>query len=227
MFARIKDIKVVAFDWDGTLVNSFPEIGEAFQRTLTKLNMPAMDPDVVRRHVGGGHDAMFRAIIDELGLSIDVPDKDYFWGAFYTCYQPRNIHLFEGVLASLQELKSKGFKLYIATNKPSHSFSVEYQELTVLHGLFERVLCADEYVGKPDPTMLRLICDDAGIQKHQMLMVGDTSFDVLAARANGSPVAAVACGNMRLDELTALNADILCKTTPEVCATLIDECVPV
>ena len=221
MYETIKHIRVVAFDWDGTLVDSFPEIGRAFQLAAKKLNLPDMHPDVVRQHIGGGHDIMFRAIYDELSIEESIPCRELFWSTFYEVYQSSHVKLFPGVLSSLQQLKKQGFALYIATNKPSHSFFVEYEAMPELHGLFDQVLCADQYRGKPDPLMLSTIVESAGVQASELLMVGDTSFDVLAAKANGSPVAAVSCGNMTADELADLEPDWLDAGVPEVCARVV------
>ena len=222
MLETIKHIRVVAFDWDGTLVDSFPEIGHAFQRAVQKLNLPDMHPDVVRQHIGGGHDIMFRAIYDELEIAGDIPDRELFWSTFYEVYEPSRIKLFTGVLSALQQLKKQGVRLYIATNKPSRSFFDEYNAMPELHGLFDQVLCADQYRAKPDPIMLSTIVKDAGIQASELLMVGDTSFDVLAAKANGTPVAAVSCGNMTADELADLKPDCVDVGVPEVCARIAD-----
>ena len=90
MLETIKHIRVVAFDWDGTLVDSFPEIGHAFQRAVQKLNLPDMHPDVVRQHIGGGHDIMFRAIYDELGIAGDILIESCF-GLLFMRFMSRHV----------------------------------------------------------------------------------------------------------------------------------------
>jgi phosphoglycolate phosphatase len=93
--------------------------------------------------------------------------------------------LFEGVAESLRDLKSTGLRLGIATN----GSGIAARELMAVHGLeglFEVFVGADMVEkGKPDPEMILLSCEIAGIPPAETVYVGDAPADMMAGKSAG------------------------------------------
>ena len=114
--------------------------------------------------------------------------------------------LFEGVSDALRELHGAGLRLGIATN----GSGVSARGLMAVHGLeglFDVFVGADMVEeGKPDPEMIFLSCERAGIPPSETVYVGDSPADMMAGRAAGCRVV-IAVNHLEDDELTGL-ADV-------------------
>src|SRR5207237_3697429 len=121
-----------------------------------------------------------------------------------------------GVAQALQALLHADIKLCCITNKDS-LFAEPLLKQAGLHEFFAFTLCADRAMDrKPNPNMLLDACSRFGIVPAEMLYVGNSGVDVLAARAAGCPVVAVSYGygkdhgsgdvepDARVDELNGL-----------------------
>ena len=90
--------------------------------------------------------------------------------------------LFDGVLDTLDQLRSSGVKLAVATGKSRNGLD-KALEATGLKPYFDIERCADETRSKPDPLMLEQIADHFAVSPTKMFMVGDTEYDLdMAAR---------------------------------------------
>src|SRR5262249_16755004 len=102
--------------------------------------------------------------------------------------------LFEGTLDTLDGLARTGYRLAVATGKPRPGLKRSFEAHPQLASLFEITRCADETASKPNPLMLSQILSETGLALVDALMIGDTEYDVLMARALGMPALGVACG---------------------------------
>ncbi|PIQ87139.1 MAG: hypothetical protein COV73_03760 [Candidatus Omnitrophica bacterium CG11_big_fil_rev_8_21_14_0_20_43_6] len=83
----------------------------------------------------------------------------------------------------LKQLKEKGYKLAVASNRPSRFSRILLKHLKI-NGFFDYVLCADQSKrGKPHPEMLNKIVKRFGLKKSQALYVGDMAIDAQAGRS--------------------------------------------
>jgi phosphoglycolate phosphatase len=180
---------VVAFDLDGTLADTAPDLAAALNHTLGKLGRPAVDPESVRHLVGHGARALLRRALEseelvERGLPIYL---DYY--AANICVGTR---CYPALEPAMDALAARGVKLAICTNKP--------ERLTLLlvdalgwTGRFAAIIGADTLpVRKPDPRPLREAIARAG--GGRAALVGDSITDAETARAAGVPFVAVSFG---------------------------------
>jgi phosphoglycolate phosphatase len=100
---------------------------------------------------------------------------------------------FEGVPQLLGELADNGAWLAVATGKSRAGLNRALDQMGWT-GRFLTTRCADEGAPKPDPWMLRDICDELGLGVSEALMVGDTTHDLGMARAAGAAAIAVTYG---------------------------------
>ena len=185
-------MKALLFDFDGTLIDSAPDIADALNDTLASLGRPAVGEAQVRAWIGDGGRALLGKAIDDPALAESA------WPTFTAAYealcgQRGGVH--EGVRPMLQRLRDEGVKLALLTNKESrftHRLLQRYQ----LMPAFDAIVAGDSLpVKKPDPAVvhhaLRLL---GGIAPQESCLIGDSVTDVRCARAAGIAVRLVRHG---------------------------------
>ena len=109
-----------------------------------------------------------------------------------------------GALGILKFLKNQGYKLAIASNRPTKFTRIILKVLGVWE-FFDEVLCADGVDSpKPYPDILWTIAKRLGSNRAEVLYVGDMTIDLRCARAAGIRMVAVATGSSSKKELKGL-----------------------
>ena len=189
-------------DLDGTLVDTLGDFGEALNRTLADLALPAVDAATVERCVGKGSEHLITSVLaHQLGVPAEDPQVlsryERAWGAYQTHYRAINgaySRVYPGALEGLQALRAQGLRLACLTNKPL-AFARDLLELKGMAPLFEQVFGGDSFARKkPDPAPILGTCAALGLAVPEVLMVGDSSNDAQAAHAAGCAVVLVTYG---------------------------------
>lgn len=185
------NIKLIAFDLDGTLLDSVPDLAVAADQAVQALGYPGVSEERVRDYVGNGADVLVgRALsqsmtIDpELSCELLVKSRELF-DDFYDKSGHKLSHLYPAVKETLSELQQAGFTLALVTNKPS-KFVPEILEQHGIDKFFVDVLGGDAFPEKkPNPVALNWLMEKHNCQPQEMLMVGDSKNDILAAKNAG------------------------------------------
>lgn len=187
----------IAFDLDGTLVETAPDLIGTLNLMLVERGLPAVPLSSARHLVGYGARAMLEHGFDEAGAPYDAGDLPLLVDRFVELYRDRiadESHAFPGVEAALDELTAQGARLVVCTNKRT-DLSIELlQELNLL-SRFAAVVGPDAVSRrKPDPAHLIEAIRKGGGDPARAVMVGDSMNDVIPARAAGVPVIGVTFG---------------------------------
>ncbi|MDX2263764.1 MAG: phosphoglycolate phosphatase [Hyphomicrobiales bacterium] len=209
----------VAFDLDGTMVDTAPDLIAALDHLLGRLGLPPSDPAVAIPAVGHGARAMIDRAVHALGHRVDPADMDPLIEEFIAFYA-QNIAVgsrpFPGLEGTLHALKGGGTRLAVCTNKREALARKLLDELSLSH-FFDALAGGDTYPErKPDPAHLLNVIRAAGGDPSAAVMVGDSSADVGAARAAGVPVVLVDFGYAD----AALNADAVISHFAELPAAV-------
>lgn len=184
------DIRLIVFDWDGTLMDSEAQIVACLRGSIADLGLEPMDDDTLKNIIGLG----LKEAVDTL-----FPGRDAgFRQAFVDCYRRHWFRseaavLFDGVHEVLGHLAAQDLFLGVATGKARRGLDRVLQE-TGLAGMFHATRCADEAPSKPNPQMLLDVIDRVGVTPAETLMVGDTEYDMEMATHAGAGKIAVATG---------------------------------
>jgi phosphoglycolate phosphatase len=195
----IERIRAVAFDLDGTLIDTMADLAAALNLTLTMLGAPEIPEPRVRALVGNGVEQLvLRGLAESLaGRPTHPAQRSAALTLFRRLYTQRlftRSQVFPGAAQALQSLMHSGVSLCCITNKDS-AFAEPLLRQAGLAQYFVFTLCADRPEDrKPSPRLLLAACSRFGIAPAQMLYVGDSSMDIAAARAAGCPVVAVSYG---------------------------------
>lgn len=185
---------IVAFDLDGTLADTAPDIAAALNLMLGDLDRPALAPALIRTLIGDGAKNLIRKALAATGGASDhLVEQGY---PVYIGHYSRNIcggtTPYSAVGQALDDLAALGVTLAICTNKPE---GLSRQLLEAL-GWTERfaVLVGGDSLPwrKPDPRPLQETIARAG--GGRTAFVGDSSIDGETARAAGVPFVAVSFG---------------------------------
>jgi phosphoglycolate phosphatase len=191
-------LRAVAFDLDGTLIDSVPDLAQAIRRMLREIDAPDLDEAQVRSLVGDGVESLVeRSLLTANGTEPTAGEYTSALDCFKRLYAEKlydRSRVYDGIPETLTRLRARGIALCCVTNKWS-LFAVPLLAAAGLDAEFELVLCADDRERrKPRPDMLLDASVRLGIVPAQLAMVGDSRADVAAAQAAGCPVAAVTWG---------------------------------
>lgn len=207
------EVSAVAFDLDGTLVDTLPDLHEAGNRTLADLGLGPVGVDEVRDYVGEGVDRLVKRILT--GSADGEPDPRLFaqararFGEHYWEILSRASRPFPGVPEALDRMRSAGLRLACVTNKPG-KFTLPLLESVGLLSRLDLIVSGDTLPRKkPDPLPLAHCAERFGIPQARLLMIGDSKNDTTAARAAGCPVFCVPYGYRGGMDVRELDCDAI------------------
>lgn len=188
----------VLIDLDGTLMDTAPDLAVAANRMRADFGLSPLPLARIAAFVGKGAEVLVhRALTDALDGRVDTAEFSPARAAFYAHYHDVNGELavvFNGVPQALQQLRSEGLKVACVTNKP-REFTVPLLAKVGLTPYFDAVVAGDEVAEKkPHPALLLEACQRLGLTPVQVLLIGDSVNDALAARAAGSRCVLVETG---------------------------------
>ena len=171
-------IKLIIFDLDGTLIDAYPAITASFNYAMQRLNYPQQEGRVIRRAVGRGDKGLLSPFVEPRDLTQAL--------SLYRRHHQKALlgesRLFPQVKKVLRYLKIKGYRLAVASNRPTKFSWILIRHLG-LPKYFDYVLCADKLKTiKPHPEILKRIMHRLAAAASQTLYVGDMVLDAQAGR---------------------------------------------
>ncbi len=147
--------------------------------------------------IGNGADAMItealRFVLNHEPLPKQIHDARGLFDRHYAS-AIKGSQLYAGVIETLRVLAEHAFPLAVVTNKPTQ-FVAPLLEATGISGYFSLIVGGDDVIAKkPDPASLLLVLDNFGLPSCNLLFVGDSRNDILAAQAAGCPCAGLIYG---------------------------------
>jgi phosphoglycolate phosphatase len=208
--ARLAGV-VVAFDLDGTLVDTAPDLMGALNTLLGQEGLPHLPLATAPFLVGRGAKVMIERGFAAAGHPLDPARASGLFDRYITHYLSRIAQEsapFEGMSQALDALEAEGAILAVCTNKRT-DLSLALLDTLGLTQRFAAVVGGDMAPkSKPDASHLLLTIEKAGGDPARALMVGDSNNDVLAARSAGVPMVLVSFGYTEIP-VAELDHDIL------------------
>lgn len=170
----------VLFDLDGTLVDSLEDLKDATNYTMNKLGLPQRSLDEVRNFVGNGVDMLIKRACGN--AQYDFSKASEYFREYYNVNLCNKTKPYEGIVDVINELKMKGFKLGVVTNKPQ--LAAEKIVNHYFNNSFDVIIGADlskrrkKPYNDPVDTALSAIKE----KKDTTIFVGDSDVDLATAK---------------------------------------------
>jgi pyrophosphatase PpaX len=205
--------RIVLFDLDGTLIDSGPLILASMQHAVRTVLGREIPPDELGLTIGG------QGIVAQMN-AIDVEHAD----ALLDAYKEHNdglhetLEAFDELLELLPRLKEEGRKLGLVTAKRHRTVGLALDRFPILADVFDVVVAhEDTERHKPDPDPVLLAVEKLDGAPGEAVYVGDSPFDIGAAKAAGVFAIAVGWGGIHPDErLLAEGPDAFVRTPQEL-----------
>ena len=214
--------RLAIFDCDGTLVDSQHNIVMAMNAAFAQAHMEPPPRAATLNIVGLSLMEAMRVLLPNAGPALHANMADNYKQAFWHLRGNGLVAepLYEGIVDAIDALEADGWLLGVATGKSDRGLAICLDH----HGLTKRFVTlqtADRHPSKPHPSMIQTAIAEAGASPETTVMIGDTSYDMMMARAGGARALGVAWGYHPVAELHAAGAHAI-ATHPRDLAALME-----
>jgi phosphoglycolate phosphatase len=209
-----KNIDLIIFDLDGTLIDSKVDIADSVNFTLRELNLREIPNELIYTYVGNGVEPLIRRALETTGGNGGVDKALDIFRAYYWEHLLDNTVLYPNVIEVIKRLS--GIKKAVVSNK-SERFVKKILSGLEISGYFEIVLGGDSLKNKkPHPDMINSVTEKLGISSSRTLIVGDSAVDIECGKKAGAYTCGVSYGYRERDELVNAGADWIIEDMGEL-----------
>lgn len=195
----------VIFDVDGTLVDSNEAHAGSWVDTLREVGIE-VSFDVIWPMIGMGGDKLLPSaagIESDSDLGKKLLERR--WEIFQRDYLPR-LRPMRGSRALVQRMKSDGLSLIVASSASGNELGALMEAAEVADLIKLRTSSSDAEDSKPDPDIVQAAVRKSGLKPDDLIMLGDTPYDVQAAIGAHVKLVGLLCGGWTALELSGAAA---------------------
>ena len=215
---------LVIFDLDGTLLNTIGDLAASVDYVMRSRELPLHTDDEYRQMVGGG----IRRLVQR-ALPVDLASDDAYvdecvaqFRRYYVDHIDCHTRPYEGMAELLRELRERGVKVAVASNKFQHGTE---RLVAKFFGDIDFLAIEGNREGaplKPDPQVVENILAKSDVHRSEVVMVGDSGIDIATARAASIDSIGVAWGFRYADELHEAGASHVVESVDKLRSLLAD-----
>ncbi len=195
--ADLTRIRGLAFDLDGTLTDTAPGLSSALDQALQAQGLPMAGQARVSTWIGNGADILVERALIWAGAKPEAAlcrKTRLLFDQYYAKTVEQGSRLFPQVKATLARLADQGFPMAVVTNKPTPFVAPLLASLQI-DRYFSLLIGGDDVAAKkPHPAPLYLVLGKLGLYVNELLFVGDSRNDIMAAKAAGCPCVGMTYG---------------------------------
>ncbi|MRT93650.1 phosphoglycolate phosphatase [Ancylomarina sp. 16SWW S1-10-2] len=184
---NFKDKELIIFDFDGTLINSIPDLALAANKMLSHYNLAPLKMEQIIPFIGNGARPLVQRSLEHSMPNKDISKAfvDEAFEIYFAAYKEvtcDKTFTYPGVLETLNYLNKKGYKMAICTNKPISFIEPILDKLSIKQ-FFQYWIGEDSLPEKkPNPAPLLHLAKEMNTDVKKCIMVGDSKNDILAAQ---------------------------------------------
>ena len=201
----MQNFKAIFFDFDGTIADTVNGILATMTATFKELNLPIPPQDAMKSTIG----MLLGDALQQLG-NLDDSQRVLAVKTYQRLFREvelPNTRIFPGVSQTLQTLKSRGVKMAIVTSRGIESLRLILTQNNILEYFDELVTRDNGFKPKPAPDMVNYLLKKMSLAPSDVLVVGDTTFDIDMGTAAGCKTCAVTYGNHSAERLATSKCD--------------------
>ena len=202
----LSGIRLVIFDFDGTLGDSQKLITDTMLATIERLNLPMKSREECARTIGLPLKECFSSIIPMTDEQAEECAEVYS-EIFNVKNVPGVVKAFPGVVETLERLSSQGILMSIASSRSHRTLAKLVDELDLSKYITYLIAADDVVEKKPAAESVLKTLRHFNIEAHETLVVGDTEFDILMGRNAGTHTCGVTYGNGSKESLEGAKAE--------------------
>lgn len=202
-------IKLIIFDFDGTLGDTRRHIVTTMQMTIAELGLASRSDDECASKIGLPLDGCFEALYPDESKETILLCTDTYRRIFQENLLTMKPQVFPEVKETLMNLKEQGYTLTIASSRWHKSLSELTRDLGIAEYVSYLVGADDVAKAKPSPEPVLNTLSAMGFKASEALVVGDMNVDVLMGLNAGAKTCGVTYGNGTKEELEESGADYI------------------
>lgn len=206
--------QAIIFDLDGTLLNTLDDLADSTNFALKQFNYPSHTIDEIRNFVGNGVAKLIeRAIPEQTNFEKCLKVfKQHYSQNMYNKTAP-----YKGILPMLLELKQKGYKIAVVSNK----YDAAVKELCQKYfpNLIDTAIGENEALGirkKPAPDTVLQALKELNTSTEHAIFCGDSDVDIMSAKNSNMPCICVTWGFRNKEFLIEHGAKIIVNNPQEI-----------
>jgi len=202
----MKNIELIIFDLDGTLVDSKKDIANAVNFTLKKLGLPEKSIEKISSYIGGGVEELIRKSLGNERTGILKKALSTFI-AYYREHSTDQSRLYPNVSEVLEYFSNK--RKALVTNRKV-DLAADTLKTLGIRGYFENIIGGDD-IGcmKPSSCPLDRTISKLNMDKNKTIIVGDMGIDVVAGKSAGIATCAVTYGIGKKEDIIKAGPDYI------------------
>ena len=198
-----KNFKCVAFDLDGTLIDSGPDLLDSLNFVLQNNHLNTINSSIIGNLVGGGAEAMIRRGYAYLNKKLDekiIPELINQFLEYYKSNCTKKTKLYPNIIEILKSLKEKEIKICICTNKRQYLAEKIIKELQI-DNFFDVIVGSQKSIQlKPSTEMLKIFLKKLSLKPKDVIFIGDSTKDIIPANILGMTSVFVKYGYGKIKE---------------------------
>lgn len=208
--------KAILFDFDGTLVDSAPGIVKTMEETFKRMAIMVPSDEEMRATIG----MPLRDALQKLGQlnDADADKATALYRELFPIYEVGYIKVFPHVAETLDKLHERGMRMAIVTSRDRKSMELVAGKRNLTPYFETQITGADGIKAKPAPDMVLALLERMQLNAEEVLVVGDTTFDIEMGNSAGCKTVAVTYGNHSREKLESV--------TPTYIIDRFDELLP-
>ena len=208
--------ETIVFDLDGTLLDTLDDLTAATNAALTEFSLPTRTKEEVRGFVGNGIVKLLQRAVGDTDFP-HFSELLVFFKVYYKAHCADYTHPYEGIIPLLTELKNRGIKTAVLSNKAD--FAVKQLAKEYFDGFLCEAVGENEEQGirkKPAPDSLFAVIERMGAEKEKVVYVGDSDVDIQTAKNAGVDCICVTWGFRDRDFLETHGGEIFVDSPLEI-----------
>lgn len=207
--------KTLIFDLDGTLLNTLDDLALSVNYSMRECGFSERTLDEVRSFIGNGVEVLIRRSVPCGTTEAEYKTALAVFKDHYKQNSRNHTAPYDGIVDLLEELKRKGYKLAIVSNKVD--FAVKDLRDEFFMGLIDVAIGdSDATRTKPEPDMVYKAVEELGVDIKECIYIGDTDVDIETAKNSGMDCISVSWGFRTKSELIGYGAEMIADKASDI-----------